>query len=310
MFKSMPMKTVKNILSLIKPLYWPAWLGLLCLWLITRLPLPLQIRIGQFLGKIIYLVSPKLKRIAEVNITLCFPELTSPQRQELIRKNFASLGIGIIEAGMAWWVSDNKLKSYYQITGMEYVEQALAKGKGIILISPHFTCLEIVGRILGLHHSFAVMYRPHKKPFISFIHKKFREKHYVNYIPSHNVRQLIKTLNNNMPIWYAYDIDGGAKRSVFAPFFGIPTATLTAVSRLAKLTDTTLVPISFYRSDDNCKYEIVLSKPLDNFPGDNYLEDATRLNATVEAGIRRKPEQYIWQYKRFKTRPKGEKRFY
>ncbi len=149
-----------------------------------------------------------------------FPEKTAEQQQTLLKKNFESLGIGLIEAGMAWWLSDKKLQHAYEINGLEHVTQALEKGKGIVLVGPHFTCLEMIGRLLGKEHTFAVMYRPHKKRFVSFIHETFRQKHYINYIPRNRVRQLMTTLSGNVPIWYAYDIDGGHKHSVLRPSLG------------------------------------------------------------------------------------------
>jgi KDO2-lipid IV(A) lauroyltransferase len=161
-----------------------------------------------------------------------------------------------------------------------------------------------------MQYSFGVMYRPHKKPLVSFIHEKFRKQKSIQYIPRQNIRELLRALNNNTAIWYAYDVDGGRKRSVFAPFFGIQTASLTAVSRLVNMCDTVVVPISFYRRDNEFGYDIYLSPALKNFPSEDLTADATRLNASLEQAIRHKPEQYVWQYKRFKTRPPGEKRFY
>lgn len=304
------MSTTKKTRSLANPIYWPAWLGLGILWLVTRLPHRWQIHIGQGLGKLLYFLPTKLGTITEQNIQICFPEMSTKDRKALAKKSMASVGVGLVEAAMAWWLPDDKLNYLVDIHGLEYVEQSFAKGKGIILLGPHYTCLEIIGRLLGMKYAFAVMYRPHKKPFISFIHKQFREKHYVNYIPSHRIRQLLRALNDNMAIWYAYDIDGGPKRSVFAPFFGVQTASLTSVSRLVKLSDAAIVPISFYRRDNDFRYEVFLSAPLENFPTDDPVADATRLNEILENAIRKHPDQYVWQYKRFKTRPPGEKRFY
>lgn len=292
------------------PLYWPAWFGLGLLWLITHLPYRWQIKIGAGLGRLLYLIPSQLKQITRKNIALCFPNLTRKEHQQWVKKSFASVGIGLIEAGMAWWLPDQQLHILYKVHGYEHFEKALAKGKGIILLSPHFTCLEIIGRLVGMHHTFGVMYRPHKKTLIAFIHERFRKKHYVNYIPSHGVHQLLTALKNNMPIWYAYDIDGGRKNSVFAPFFGIPTASLMAVSRIVKLTGAAIVPIGYFRRDDNTGYDIRLYPEVESFPSGDFVQDATRLNAILENIIRQKPEQYVWQYKRFKTRPKGEKRFY
>ncbi len=304
------MSTTNKHTSLFNPVYWPAWLGLSILWLITRLPHRWQIGIGKTLGKLLYRFSGKLKHTTTTNITMCFPEKSIAENTVLVKKNFESLGIGLIEAAMAWWAPDKKLDCLVELQGLEHVEAAFAKGKGVILLGPHFTCLEMIGRLLGMRYSFGVMYRPHKKRLISFIHERFRQQHYVNYIPRHKVRSLLRALENNMAIWYAYDVDGGAKRSVFAPFFGIQTATLTSVSRIVRMSGAAIIPISFYRRENDFKYEVILSPPIENIPTDDLVADATRLNSVIEAAIRRHPEQYVWQYKRFKTRPEGEKRFY
>lgn len=299
-----------KFLSLIAPRYWPAWLGLSLLWLITRLPFSWQFAIGRFFGRIFYSIPSQFKTITQKNIDLCFPELSPHEKTDLIKKNFASLGIGLIETGIAWWVTDERLRNLYKVHGLGYAASAFAKGKGVILLGPHFTSLELVGRLLGMHYSFAVMFRPHKKPLVSFIHERFRKKTSIKYIPRHRMRELLRTLAENQAIWYAYDVDGGPKRSVFAPFFGIKTASLTAATRIVELSGATIIPISFYRRDNEFGYDIFLEPPLDQFPSECLVEDATRLNATLEKAIRKKPEQYVWQYKRFKTRPKGEQRFY
>jgi KDO2-lipid IV(A) lauroyltransferase len=303
------MSQSKKVIALINPLYWPAWVMLGLLWLVTRLPFRWQIQFGAALGHLFYYFPSKLKHITTINIALCFPNLSTQEQKQLVRKNFNSMGIGIIEAAMAWWLPNNKLTSRYTLHGFEYAEQAFAKGKGIILVGPHFTCLEMIGRLLGMKYAFAVMYRPHKKPFIAFVHEKFRQRHYVNYIASNRIRGLLQALTENKAIWYAYDIDAGEKKGVFAPFFGIPTASLTTVSRLVELSGATVIPISFHRTQD-LNYEVNLLPPLNNFPTIDPVADATRLNSLLEQAIRNQPEQYVWQYKRFKTRPAGEKRIY
>lgn len=310
LLRSLMKNKIKNAVLFFNPIYWPAWLGLGILWLITRLPFRIQMTIGKSIGRLLYRFSGKLKRITEINVKLCFPHFTLEQQNELIKKNFEAVGVGFIEAAMAWWLPDEKLNHLFHLQGVEYGEAALAKGKGIILVGPHFTSLEMVGRLLGKKYSFGVVYRPHKKAFVSFIQEKFRQKHYINYFARHRVRELLRALNRNMAIWFAYDIDAGEKSSVFAPFFGISTASLTSVSRMARLSGAAVVPVSFYRSDNEFRYEVVLSPALENFPSDDVLEDAKRLNIILEEAIRYKPEQYIWQYKRFKTRPPGEERFY
>lgn len=304
------MSNFKDRLALANPLYWPAWLCIGILWLITRLPARWRLNLGKGIGKLIYRLPGKLKHITEVNIKMCFPELSPVEQQKLAKDNFESIGIGLIEAAMGWWLPDDKLKNLFTIHGLEHAENAFAKGKGIILLGPHFTCLEMVGRLLSTKYSFSVMYRPHKKKLIAFIQERFRQKHYLQAIPRNRVRELIRALNNNVAIWYAYDVDGGKKGTVFAPFFGIPTASLTSVSRLVRMSDAAIVPISFFRRDDNFNYDVILYPPIENVPSGDLEKDATILNKAIETAIREKPEQYVWQYKRFKTRPPGEPRIY
>lgn len=307
------MRNIKllSTFRLLSPIYWPAWFALGLLWVFAQLPNRLKMRVGKILGKILFLIPTQMKQTTKINLELCFPELSMKEREILLKKNFASLGIALIESAMAWWLPDHRLKNLYKVHGDEHLKAALKKGKGVILIAPHFACLELIGRLMGLDYTFGVMYRVHKKPFVGTLHALFRKKHYTTYIPSHQVRKLIHALHGNLPIWYAYDIDAGAKRnSVFAPFFNIETATLTTVTRIVNLTDAVVLPLNYYRSENDFQYEVIISPPLTNFPGNNVTEDAARLNIILENAIREHPEQYVWQYKRFKTRPHGQKRFY
>lgn len=294
----------------LNPLYWPLWLVISLLWLCTRLPYQAQIHLGKKLGALLYRFPSKMKSITEINIKLCFPELRPEEQEKLVKSNFENLGAGFFETAMAWWLPDSYVQRFLNIQGLEHGEAALSAGKGIILLSPHFACLEMIGRLIAMHYAFTAMYRPHKKKFIAYLLERFRQRQQVKYIPSDRMRLLTTALENNEPVWYAYDIDGGKKRSVFAPFFGIEASSLTAVARLAKLTGAAVIPIQYHRLDNHSGYEIILSPALQDFPSEDTVADATRLNACLEAAIRRKPEQYIWQYKRFKTRPEGEKRFY
>jgi Kdo2-lipid IVA lauroyltransferase/acyltransferase len=307
---------LKKYITLASPLNWPAFCGLGLLWGITRLPDRIQLAAGKLLGHLLWLFGGKFKTITRINLSLCFPAWPAAKREVLARMNFEALGIGMIESARAWWLPDTKLAPACTIRGFEHAEAAYKKGRGIILVGPHFTCLEIIGRLIGMQHDFAVMYRPHKKPLIAMIHKRFRKKNYREYIPRNRIRHLLRVLQKNMAVWYAYDIDAGnnrgkgSRKSVFAPFFGIQTASLTALSRLVHLSGATVLPIYFYRHADSFRYTVILEPPPANFPGNSVREDAECINKALERAIKNKPEQYIWQYKRFKTRPDGEPRFY
>lgn len=300
----------KHTLELAAPKYWPSWFALGTVWVITRLPFRWQTVIGKSLGKLLYYFPTKIKHITETNIKLCFPEYTDEQRTALVKKNFTELGAGLIDSLGALWMSDEKLRPLFKMHGLENAKAAFDKGKGVLFVGPHFLGIEVMGRILGLSFPLVGMYRPHKKRFVAFIQSQLRKSNSTHYIARQQIRELLRSLERNMAIGYAYDIDGGTDRSVFAPFFGIQTATLTAVMRIVTKSGASIVPVKFYRDEKTFSYDIYFSPPLENFPTEDYVSDATRLNALMEEAIRIKPEQYMWQYKRFKTRPAGEKRFY
>src|SRR3990167_1387696 len=137
-----------------------------------------------------------------------------------------------------------------------------------------------------------------------------RKKYYADIIPRDDIRKMVKILKNKKIVWYAPDSDHGVKNSVFAPFFGIPTATVTGTSRIAKMANAKIIPCFFYRKKDKPGYDLYFHPPCENFPSDDLFEDASRINQLLQTAILKSPEEYLWQYKRFKTRPAGETRFY
>jgi KDO2-lipid IV(A) lauroyltransferase len=287
---------------------WLFSLFFMLLKLVITLPLTWQYAVGRMIGKIAYLFSSKLRLITETNIRLCFPEKSILEQQHLCKENFTSMGIGIVELAIAWMAPASLIKKLrLVIHGKINLELALTHQKGVLLLGPHFHCLEMIGRLLEGNISFATMYRPHKNPYIAKCQDYYRKQYAIKKIAKHQLRKLIQTLKENHAVWYAYDIDGGQKRSVFAPFFNIQAASLTATSRIIKLTDAKIIPVSFYRGNRAGEYHIVFEPELVNFPTGDSIQDATLLNNYLEKTIRKNQTQYIWQYKRFKTRPSGNR---
>jgi KDO2-lipid IV(A) lauroyltransferase len=293
-----------------RPGYWPTWILLGFMWLVAQLPYPLQMAIGRTLGRVMILLGHRRRRIAETNLGLCFPELDEPERKALLRDHFRSLGMGMVETAMSWWTPTHRLKSLARIEGLEHLEAALAKGKGVILLSGHFTSLEIGGRLLALFAPFHVLYRRHKNPLFEATMKRARERNYEKAIPREDMRAMLRSLKQNMPVWYAADQDYGVEKSVFAPFFGIPAATITATSRLVRSSDAAVVPFFQRRLRDGSGYLLKLYPALEDFPGTRLEVDADRINTIIEEQIRTMPEQYLWVHRRFKTRPEGESSVY
>jgi KDO2-lipid IV(A) lauroyltransferase len=295
--------TRKPSSSLAAPRYWPAWSGLLLLWLSAKLlPYGPAIRLGRLLGRLGYRLIPRRRHIAEVNLKLCFPDLDERVRTRLVRRHFESLGVGLLMSGFAWWASDAKLRPLVRLDGLEHLEQAIAQGRGAILLSAHFTDLELTGRLLSLHHPFAVMYRRHENPVIEQAFAKNRQHRFTAAIPRDDIRLMVRTLRQNHAVWYAPDQSFKGTNSALVPFFGIPAATNTGTSRLAKVARAPVLLFFGYRLPGGQGYRLVIRPPLAGFPTDDPSADATRINGLIEQAVRLAPEQYLWIHRRFKKR--------
>ncbi len=289
------------------PKHWPTWIGLIILSSFTFLPYRLQMAIGRFLGHLSYALIPRRRHIVETNIQLAFPELNDDEQKKLVKKTFASTGMGIFETAMAWWGSQRRLESMVTINGLEHLQNALAQGKGVILLSAHFTSLELSGRLLSFSQPFQVTYKRAHNPLMEAVLRYSRKKHFIDAINTYDTREMISALKKNIATWYAMDQDFGARLHVFAPFMGVPTCTLVTTSKLAKMSGALVVPYFPKRLDDDCcKYELTIHPALENFPSGDDLVDTTRLNDLITQHVKDAPDQYMWVHRRFKTRPPGE----
>jgi len=294
--------------------YWLTWTGLGLLYLtVVWLPYRWQMKIGRLLGRLVRAVSRKRRRIVNTNLKLCFPELSQDQCEKLDKEHFESLGISLIEFGIAFWMSNKKLQRLSHVKGIENLTQAHQKGNGVILLAGHFTTLEVAIRLLTTHSPISIhgIYREQKNPLFNAMLLRHRHENDAKPISRKKTHSLIGSLKEGSPVFYLPDQDFGTKyRSEFIPFFGVPAATITATTRLAKLSNADVVPVSFYRLDDNKGYHLEFHPALDNFPSDSDTADLTRINHCLEELIKEKPEQYFWFHRRFKTRPEGEETVY
>ncbi|GAB0153682.1 MULTISPECIES: LpxL/LpxP family Kdo(2)-lipid IV(A) lauroyl/palmitoleoyl acyltransferase [Marinobacterium] len=292
------------------PRFWPARIGIGLLWLLNRLPWRWQIRLGRVLGHMLFYMSPRRRHVTEVNIRLCFPELSDVEQAKLVRSVFANNGIGLFETAMAWWTPREKLKGHFTLKGQEHLDAALAKGKGVILLGAHFSTLDLGGLLFSDFYPVDAMYRRHNNPLLERIITRCRQRCFELVIERSEIRTVLKALRNNHIVWYAPDQDFGSHQSVYAPFFGVPAATITATTRMVKLNNSPILMLAQHRLPDDSGYELELFPAIEPFPTGDEEIDAARVNAEIERAIRKDPAQYMWVHRRFKTHPQGKNYLY
>lgn len=292
------------------PRYWPTWLGLAMLRLSVFLPYAAMNFLSRSLAYLIIIVLPGRKRIAEINIRLCFPELTESEVQAMVRATFNSAAMSFFETSLAWWASDKRMKQMVSFEGVENIEAERKNNRGILLLGGHYTTLEISGRLLTYYmRDFRPVYKAARNKLFNKFMISCREKAINPLLENKNMKKIILALKKGSCVWYAPDQDFGPENSVFAPFMGVKIATLTATSRLAKLSGAAVIPFYSARCDDG-KYIIRFGKSFENFPSGDDIKDASKINSAIEEHVRQYPEQYLWLHRRFKTRPQGEPKIY
>ncbi|KGQ37632.1 LpxL/LpxP family Kdo(2)-lipid IV(A) lauroyl/palmitoleoyl acyltransferase [Gallibacterium genomosp. 1] len=297
--------------SFFLPKYWILWLGIILFRLILFLPYPCLVKIGHGLGKLFskFKFGKRRLEIARRNLELCFPEMSELQRQELLKQNIQAVGMAIIETGMAWFWSDNRIKKWSKIEGLDYLTKA---DSGIILVGIHFLTLELGARILGLYHQGIGVYRPNDNPLFDWLQTKGRIRSNKSMLDRHNLRGMIRALRQGETIWYAPDHDYGRKSAVFVPFFAVKNAATTTGTAFLKrsVPQSLVIPFTPLRNKDGSGYTISISAPIDLSDCEDDVAIVTRVNQAIEREIKKDPSLYMWLHRRFKTRPEGEEVFY
>lgn len=300
-------------LKFFHPRFWPTWLGVALLRLLILLPWTWQMSLGKALGILLYKVLPSRRKISCINLEIAFPNLTSKELTELNREHFISMGQGSLESALGWWGSDTKIKKLSHIEGLEHLEETL-KNQNVILLGAHFVCLEVGGRIIAQHTRLHSTYRPHQNQLIEHLVAIQRTAKYGKTIPKRNIREMIKSVKNGSPTWYATDQNYRGKGSINVPFFGVDSPSNPGTSRLAKMTGAKIIPVISVRLNNNKDsrkgYLVKFLAPLDNFPSDDLYEDTKRLNHIIEKFIKDYPEQYLWTHKRYKHYASENRDFY
>ncbi len=294
--------------AMLSPRHWPLWAGLGLMWLLcTLLPLRVQLLLGEGLGLIAGGLVASRRRIIRVNLNIAFPEKTPEQRQALLWQHCRAMGRGVFEAGLAWWASDARIRRLGQVQGAEHLQRVQSQGQGALLLTGHFTSLELGGRILAAHGvAFHAMYRPYENPVMNYLMHRWRAaRARLAALPREELRALVKALRGGAAVWYAPDQALDSRIGVYVPFFGKDVATIIATSKLAAMGRAAVVPY-FPTYLGKGRYLVTIEPALANFPGADETADAARVNQVLEAGIRdHAPAEYFWVHRRFKRVPPG-----
>ncbi|MHB2040140.1 MAG: LpxL/LpxP family acyltransferase [Acidiferrobacteraceae bacterium] len=296
--------------AFLAPRYWPTWAGLALLRASLWLPHRVRAWLGEGLGSLYHAINAKRRRIARINVGLCFPSWDEPRRRELVKQHFRTAARGFLDFPWWWWASDAALERRVRITGLAHYRDAVAAGHNVILLTYHNVALE-AGVLISRHFPHVSMVKPLPNPVIDWLMTRARTRfHGRIFSRESGLRPLVRAVREGAGVYYIPDEDLGMEDSVFAPFFGVPAATLATLGRLSRLCNAVVIPCFARLLPAGRGYDLALSPPLEQFPTGDPEQDARRMNEILERAICEAPEQYWWTSKRFKHRPPGAPPFY
>jgi KDO2-lipid IV(A) lauroyltransferase len=282
--------------------------GIRLMILISRLPYPVLVRIGDALGWIVWWLAGPRRRIALVNLALCFPHRPEREHRRIAQEHFRWFMRSFVDRFVFWFGPPERIRSLVRIEGQAYMDAHV--GRPLILLAPHFVGIDGGGMRLAMQYPYVTVYGRQKNPeFDEAMHRGRTRFPGAVVLPRHRgVRAAVRHLRRGLPFYYLPDMDLGPRDAVFVPFFGVPAATVTATARLAQMTGAVVLPFVTRMTDEG--YVGTFLPPWRDFPGDDMQAAARRVNAFVEEQVLAMPAQYLWTHKRFKTRPAGEPGFY
>lgn len=286
-----------------QPRHWPMWIGLGLFRLLHELSWPEKHRLARGLGWFIFHFVRVRRRVVEVNLALCFPEKSASEREALALAHYRSLVLGLFETLSGWWSPAEDLPPF-RLVGLENLTTALARGHGALLLTAHFSTLEICGRMMTEHHPMGGLYREPNNPVVAHLMGLQRARHMSVGVHFDDLRGLVRALRAGHAIWYAPDQGKRTKSSEILPFFGVPCITNTATSKIAEMTGCAVVPFFARRAPDG-SFLLKILPALENFPTADHSADAIRVNQLIEQHAREAADQYFWVHKRFKARGEG-----
>ncbi len=289
------------------PRYWGKWLIVGALFVVSRLPRSVILKIGAATGRLFYLFNKKRRAYTLTNLEICFPHWPVEKRNQLVHDHFRLYGQAIVDLGMLWHAREKTLRQIVDISGIEHWYDAVSQNRAVIIVTPHMIATDMAGAMLACHFPICALMKQMRDPLLNHYVVKGRTRFgFQLFRRDQGIRKLITGLRNGTACLYIPDQDFGGKASLFVPFFATRAATLTTLGRISNIVDAVVLPLFAYLDPDTGLYRVSIDKPLENFPINDEYADARTMNALFEEIIRRAPEQYMWTLRWFKTRPDNE----
>ena len=283
------------------------------LYLIHLLPIRLIHALAKPVGWLCYYLVKPRRKVGQINLAHCYPELSEAERNHILKQHFYHMACLILEYGVCWYSKAERLQKLVRYVDKHHLDIVLERGDKVIILYPHFTAFEMALFKINQDVPLTSMYAHQKNEVLDKQILKGRHRYNNVFLVARQegLRGLIRMMRKrpDAPFLYLPDQDFGRKDSVFVNFFGIPTATITGLSRIAQMTDAKIIPAIPTRLDDGT-FELRFYPEWENFPSADPIADTQRMNDFIEARVREQPAQYFWLHKRFKTRPEGEKNWY
>jgi KDO2-lipid IV(A) lauroyltransferase len=299
-----------SLKTFLNPRYWYAWPVLALMIVMSWMPSRVLWVLGTAFGSFVSWFPTSNRHFAERHIELCFPEMGPQDRKHLVKQHFCLTGFAFLSLGVTWFAPRWRMKRFITVRDKHHIDDAFARGKNVILLAPHFIGLDTGGLRLSMKIKLVSMYRKARDPLLEYLFQRRKRFGSVVLERMSSLRPIIRYIREGRPFYYLPDQDMGERASVFVPFFGIPAATVTILSRLAESTNAMVIPCIIRILPHGRGYEVQLHPPFENFPTDDPVADARYMNTRIEQWVREMPEQYMWSYRRFKTRPNNEASLY
>ena len=279
-------------------------LGVLLLRAIALLPLPVVRRIGESVGSLAWALARGRRRVALVNLRLCFPDWSEARRAEVARAHFRCFMASFFERFIVWYAPPERIRALVELRGMEHI--LAHRGRPVILLAPHFVGIDAGGVRLQMEVGGASMYASQKSRVLTEVMTRGRSRFagVTMLLRNEGLRPAVRLIRQGVPFYFLPDMDLGPRDAVFVPFFGVPAATVTSAARLARLTGAAVIPFVTRMTERG--YVGQAWPAWTDFPGEDPVAATRRMNEFIEQRVLEMPEQYLWSHKRFKTRPPGE----